>query len=451
MSWAGSSLGSRLLLVFLGLFLLALVLLVAMMSGSIEQAQRQEQLSQLQVQALTAARQLTDYLEEDDDEGASAGLSEWVRAFQADTGLEVGVLGRRGELLAGAPGISLEPGEWRLADGRYYVAAPVQDGHHLLGTVRLGLPVERAQNVSRKLIATLLLSCGVALVAAWLAALWLVRRLVGPLKQLEQAALAAAGGRLDTAIEVRGQDELASLARAFRTMLEQIGRSMERQRRFIADASHELRTPLTSLKLRSEALLTGGLEDPAVGRRYLEEIDAEVDRLGRLADHLLDLSRLDRPRDPVPPLDPLPTLRGLGERARPRAEQGGQTLTLSLPDSLPALRIAPEELDPMVGNLLDNALKFTPAGGVVTLRAAHEGPFVAIEVTDSGPGIASEDLPHVFESFYRADRSRRRGARAGTGLGLAIVRQLAQSVGGRVEAFSESGRGSRFRLELPAS
>ncbi len=467
MSWSADSLGSRILLVFLGLFTGALGFLFWQMAGAIEQSQRQGQLSQLQLQALMATRVLEDplsgYRHEEDHDDEEHGrdrldrgrLESWARNYAADTGLTVAVLGPRGELLTGlgagdpdrdAELVSARQGErgHRQANGLLYVAAPVHDGHHLLGYVRLAAVPERT--MSRQLTSRLLLTCAVALVGAVLAALWLIGRLVGPLRKLEQAALAAAEGRLDQPIEVRGRDELASLSRAFRRMLEQISLAMERQRRFIADASHELRTPLTSLKLRSEALLTGGLEDPAVARPYLKEIDREVDRLSRLANHLLDLSRLQH-RRPAPPTDPLPTLRALAERAARTAEQARVRLSVELPDELPALAVAPEELEQMVGNLLDNALKYTPADGTVGLRCAREGAVVSLEVSDSGPGIAPEDLAHVFESFYRADRARRR--EGGTGLGLAIVHQLAVSLGGRVEARSQPGQGARFRLELP--
>jgi two-component system phosphate regulon sensor histidine kinase PhoR len=231
---------------------------------------------------------------------------------------------------------------------------------------------------------------------------------------------------------------------------------MAQQRLFIANASHELRTPLTNIKLRSEALLGGASEDPAVAGRYLAEIDREADRLGQLASELLDLSRLEENRalqKAMEPVDLLPLLRAVADATVLRASQAGLTLHVDLPPALPLLTVWPEQMEAVLVNLLDNAIKFTPAGGQVSLSAEARGQSCRIQVADSGPGIPAEDLPYVFERFYRVDKARSRSdtqpGSSGAGLGLAIVKALLKQNDGQVTAASQPGQGTVFTIELP--
>ncbi|SRR5579884_304915 len=219
---------------------------------------------------------------------------------------------------------------------------------------------------------------------------------------------------------------------------------------FVANVSHELRTPLAALRTLAEALLDGAAGDREVGPRFLNQIVAEVDRLTLLVNDLLDLSAIESGRAKME-MAPVP----LGEMAedvaakfRPVADRRRIALRLE-PPAGPLLAWGDRErLAQAVANLVDNAVKYTPDGGTVTVSVEGRGDLVAVAVADTGIGIAPEHLPRIFERFYRVDRSRSR-ALGGTGLGLSIVKHIATSHGGRVEVESTEGRGSRFTLLLP--
>ncbi len=337
---------------------------------------------------------------------------------------------------------------------RLYAAAPIQQGNALLGIVQISRPTSEIMkaiwNVEFKLLAAGL----VALIVSVILGLWISRRLVRPVNELEAAAIATAGGDFHYQIEITRSDELGALALAFNHMVNELRRMIEQQRAFVADASHELRTPLTNIKLRSEALLSYGDVEPEMTRRYLVEIDSEADRLARLATDLLDLSRLEQPRQPLRPeqsIEVRPMVRSVTEMMQLRAQQKNVRLRTNLSDDLPPLRIHPEHLEAILVNLIDNAIKYTPAGGEVLVATDMIGDEVRLSVQDSGPGIPNADLPHIFDPFYRVDkaRSRRRGAQdeigSGAGLGLSIVKTLVEQNEGRIEVETRA-EGSKFSV-----
>ncbi|MCC9077472.1 HAMP domain-containing protein [Litorilinea aerophila] len=339
-----------------------------------------------------------------------------------------------------------------------YVAAPIQLGSEILGIVRLSRPMSQVTDRIRALLLSLVLTGLLALAAMTGIGFWLGRRLVHPLQAIEEAALAVAQGDLTRQAPVETDDELGAVAKAFNTMVRELREMMEQQKAFIANASHELRTPLTNIKLRSEALLGGAKDDPAVADRYLLEIDREVDRLARLANTLLDLSRLEAgtETDAAPEvIDVAPLLHSVGETMQGRAAQADLHLDLAIPPKL-EMQVWPEHLETILINLVDNAIKYTPAGGQIRLRAWTRGAYCRIEVQDTGPGIDRENLPHIFDRFYRVDKARSRrdgywGAGSGAGLGLSIVKTLVTRNGGKVWAESQPGAGTTFIVEFPNS
>ena len=228
-------------------------------------------------------------------------------------------------------------------------------------------------------------------------------------------------------------------------------RRLETVRRdFIANLSHELRTPLAGLKVLVETLLDLGSARTTDAARLLQRMDEQVDYLARLVQDLLDLSRLEAgpARLQLQPLPPAQVL-ALAERLRPQAERKGVALEIRPPAArLPAVLADPDRIAQVVGNLVHNAIKFTPPGGRVTLWAETDGEGVRFVVADTGMGIAAEDLPRVFERFYKGDRSRRS---QGSGLGLAIAKHLVEAHGGRIGVESRLGQGSRFWFWLPAA
>ncbi|MDP2673346.1 MAG: ATP-binding protein [Dehalococcoidia bacterium] len=222
------------------------------------------------------------------------------------------------------------------------------------------------------------------------------------------------------------------------------------RRDFVANVSHELRTPLASVKSVIETLQGGALEDEATAREFLARADAEIDRLVQMVEELLELSRIESGEVPFDqqPVEMGNVLAEAVERLWPQAERQGLKLTLDVSPDLPPVVGDAERLGRVAVNLLQNAIKFTPAGGSIRVSVALAGGDVTVKVSDTGTGIAPEDLPRVFERFYKADRSR---GSIGTGLGLAVVRHTVEAHGGSVSAESEPGRGSTFSFSIPAA
>jgi two-component system phosphate regulon sensor histidine kinase PhoR len=226
----------------------------------------------------------------------------------------------------------------------------------------------------------------------------------------------------------------------------------ELRREFVANVSHELRTPLTLIRGYVETLQDDRLADPARAREFLSVIHRNTLLLSNVVENLLDLSRLESPEG-LPRrsrVDPGSLVRSVAELRRPAADQRRQSLEVEASQPLPAVLGDPDYLERAIANLLDNAIKYTPEGGRILVTAARRGSDILIEVKDTGIGIPEADLPRIFERFYRVDKSRSR-AMGGTGLGLAIVKHVVQAHGGAVEVASEVGKGSTFRIVLPAT
>ena len=228
--------------------------------------------------------------------------------------------------------------------------------------------------------------------------------------------------------------------------LTEVQRAEHTRRDFVANVSHELRTPLASIKAVLETLQAGAGADPAIARDFTARAEAEVDRIVQLVEELLELSRVE---SGVPlAMAPVALAEVIGravDRLRPQAEALGVELVVNA-EPLPPVSGDATRLERVVLNLVDNALKFTPAGGRVEVRAGAAAAVAWVEVRDTGPGIDPRDLPRVFERFFKADYSRQA---AGSGLGLALVKHTIEAHGGAVSAESSPGRGSTFRFTLP--
>lgn len=226
-------------------------------------------------------------------------------------------------------------------------------------------------------------------------------------------------------------------------------RRLETVRRdFISNLSHELRTPLASLKALTETLQDGALNDPPAAQRFLAQIQTEVDALSQMAAELLQLSRIESGQVALnlQSVSPAQLLHSAADRMRLQAERAGLSLNVDCPPDLPAVRADPQRIEQVLVNLLHNAVKFTPSGGEIVLSAQVEGGAVRLSVRDTGVGIPADDMPRIFERFYKADRARSGG---GTGLGLAIARHIVEAHGGRIWVESEEGKGSVFHFSLP--
>ncbi|WP_019631613.1 sensor histidine kinase [Actinomadura atramentaria] len=274
----------------------------------------------------------------------------------------------------------------------------------------------------------------------------LAARLVRPIRALTAAAQRMRDG--DAAARVRGGDgEIGRLGAAFNDMSEHLARAERQRREMISDVSHELRTPLSNVRGWLEATHDGVAElDDALTASLIEEIlllQHIVDDLQQLA--LADAGRLRLHPEPVAVAD---LLDQVATAHRAQADAAGLTLTVSVEDD-PEAFADPVRLRQAVGNLTANAIRFTPAGGTVALRARADGGDVLVAVADTGVGIDADALPHVFDRFWRAEKSRNRRT-GGSGLGLAIVQTLAEAQGGAVTASSTPGEGTTFTLRLPS-
>jgi two-component system OmpR family sensor kinase len=291
------------------------------------------------------------------------------------------------------------------------------------------------------------LGAGVLAVAL---SLLLTRQVVRPLSALAASSRRLAAGDLAHRVEVKSRDEFGDVARAFNAMAESLERDEVARRHLLADVAHELRTPLTVIEGTADGILDGVLEP---NPEQIGIIKEEAGLLAKLVADLRDLSlaeagqlRLDRqPQD-------LAEVVGRAVRGfEPEARRRGQTLELVVDGPLPPVPVDADRLAQAIGNLVSNAVRHTPSGGRISVsvgRDPADARRALVQVADSGEGIAAEDLPHVFERFYRADKSRSRRS-GGSGLGLAIVKQMVEAHGGQVWAQSEQGRGSSFSIALP--
>ena len=275
-------------------------------------------------------------------------------------------------------------------------------------------------------------------VAAALAA-FVATAVLRPVRRLTTAAeTVAATGNLAERVETGGDDELGRLATRFNSMLAALEESVGRQRRLVADASHELRTPLTAARTNVDLVREGKLPEEEV-RRALDEASVELDSLTSLVSDLVELARGEERKLRLEDVALDDLVSSAVERAKSRAPSA--TFVTSLAPV--HVRVDPVLVERAVGNLLDNAVKYSPPGVPIEV-SVRDGEVV---VADHGPGIAAEDLPRIFDRFYRAATAR---AKPGAGLGLAIVREAAEAHGG--QATAESGAdGARFRLVLPAA
>ncbi len=285
----------------------------------------------------------------------------------------------------------------------------------------------------------------VAVLASVGLAIVLARMLARPLNEIGGAARRIADGDYAARVPREGPEELASLADSFNQMAASLERQESMRRDFIANAAHELRTPLTNLQGYLEALRDGVI---SADRATYVSLHEEADRLVRLSRSLDALAEGDAGSSPptLTELDLATAVRSAIELAAPAIERAGLRLETDIPSPLPA-RADPDRLAQVLANLLSNAVRYTPAGGSITVRAERRPADVLISVVNTGDGIPPEDLDRVFERFYRVEKSRDR-ARGGAGIGLAIVKQLVEQGGGRVGAESRDGL-TRFWFSLP--
>lgn len=288
-----------------------------------------------------------------------------------------------------------------------------------------------------------------AMFAALVLSVFFSRSVISPVHAMSLATQRIADGRYDERLQVNGNDELAQLAAYFNQMAEKLNEVESMRRRLIGDVSHELRTPLTAIKGSMEGLMDGIL--PATDETY-QQVLAEAERLNRLVNDLQELSRVEARAYQlnIRPVDASALVRTVTKRLSPHAELKRITLDFELQPDLLHVLADEDRAVQVLTNLTGNALQYTPEGGRVTISAKRISNEIEFSIRDTGIGIPPEHLSHIFDRFYRVDKSRSRQAGGGSGIGLTIARSLIEAHGGRiwVESAGE-GLGSTFNFTLP--
>lgn len=469
------SLKGRLIVTYLFLLLLSVGGLAGWMAPQLRKYAEEQFEHELEIEAHLAAIVLREQIEDVIDGKAKADslsdlLDTYASAFNSQlrmTVLNANLLvlastdprvltereDRHPELLAAAnrqEQHDIRPDEYS-GEERIFAAAPViNDDESAIAFIQVSFPTAPLRTDVHRTWATLFGVVAVVALGTLGTSLWLAQQVAAPLEGLTMLAHRLASGDLKGRAPLDGPQEVRQLTKAFNEMAERLEQMLQRQRDFVANAAHELRSPLTSMRLRLELILTQMQDDPQAQRRYLEQILEELDRLRKMADQLLMLSSLEQGnRLPPVPTDLAPLLYELSEEMMPIFRAREQKLILEVPSHLPKVLVNAEQVRIIVRNLLDNAAKYTQNGGQIEMKAEAQEGHLVIAVQDNGPGISDETLPHIFERFYRGDRSRSRTAESGSGLGLALVKELVTINGGTIEVRSVPGKGSTFIVRFP--
>jgi len=334
-----------------------------------------------------------------------------------------------------------------------YVVLPVTDAGDEVGSVLVAAQLSAVTFGPADLLRSMVLVVPIILLASGVLGWFLAGRAMRPVEQLMDEVEEVTDGRSlhrRVAVPASG-DELSRLAVTLNAMLSRLEASFAQLRRFTADASHELKTPLMVLRVGVERALV----HPGTPGEVLESLDVtleQLNQLNELVDSLLTLARADEGRAPLSleQRDLCALVMDVGETAEMLGEQHGLRVDLAVPEHPVTLAVDPHRMHQLLLNLVTNAVKYTPAGGSVGIALEETAGEARITVRDTGIGIASVDLPHIFDRFWRADPARSRtGDRPGTGLGLAITKWIAEAHGGTISVHSRPGRGSSFVVSLP--
>lgn len=323
---------------------------------------------------------------------------------------------------------------------------PLKQNGQVIGHVQLASSLEETQQELRRLTQALLTLIPLALLVTGVSGMFLTAGIITPVRRMAQAARKIGAANLSDRLPVQGRDEFADLARTFNALLQRLDQAFQQERRFIADASHELRTPLTAI-LAHTSLSLQGERAPSDYRRALEGTQRAAVVMNRIVQDLLLLARLDRGKEGLA-LEPV-SLQSVLEAAAEMVGGYAQA-SIDLQEVNSDWQVCGDfdHLVRLFANLLDNAARYTPAEGHITLSARRDDGRVHVAVADTGAGIAPEHLPLLTERFYRVDAARSRG-QGGTGLGLAICKSIVDAHAGSLDIESAPGRGTTVTVTLP--
>ncbi len=455
---------ARLLVAYLGILILGFVALAVVAGGQISSAARQDYEQRLVNEMRLIAQGLASYLRDSTLDADPTALTELLSSYETDVGGALVLLSfnsrdrRPMPMMLDLPEIetalrgSIAVVQRLDENGRDSLFTAIAIGDMRGGLIaQLSVPIANLQRLVLERWTVLGLIFAIVTTVAIAAALWVSRTIIQPLYILRQSALRLSKGDLSHRVARIGRDEIGDVARAFNDMAGQLQSMLEEQRAFASNTSHELRTPLTTIRLRIEALRYDTSLDPETAQTYIREIDEEVLRLAALIDDLTLLSRFDAGRAELgaTEIDLVRFASSLQQQLSPQAAARSITFSVSLPPEPLVVSASLTHLTVAFRNLLENAIKYTPAGGKVDLRVSPAAGGASVTIQDNGRGIAAEHLPHVFERFYRADKARSRDV-PGTGLGLALVKSIVEAYGGTVTIESPGlGQGTTAAVFWP--
>ncbi len=459
-----SSLRARLLLAYAGLILFGFTILVLLAGQQISSGTLEDFTSGLENQAQLVARALKEPVEHFfEGESSEAGVQTILQNFANETQVDVLVLDEQGRFLASSTGnheFAMGPEieaalrgnrSTSIRNANAYAAAPILEDGRAIGVVQIAAPLSVTQTLIRQRWLTLAGAVLLLTVVAVIAAYWLANTLTRPLDELRQASLQIAQGDFTQHVPEDQLDEFEAVARAFNQMNTQVESMLEEQRAFASNASHELRTPLTTIRLRSEALRHGTVEGD-LAHQYIVEIDDEAVRLGNLVQDLMLLSRLDAGRLQMgrEEVDSVRLARQLIAEVAEESADRDIAVVLEAPESARWVRAGQGHMSIVFRNLLTNALKYTPAGGRIVWHISEDPDAIVHTIRDNGQGIAPDDLDHLFERFYRGDKSRSRDV-PGVGLGLSLSKLIVEFYGGTIWLESDGlQQGTTAHVRWPA-
>ena len=414
---------------------------------------------QLDREMLSAARTTAAIINSDirnlDNLGPGLGTSQELLAVTTSTGettqagkQSLALVPEAGEIAVARMQHGHRARSVKLEDGQQYrlVSVPVRArdraGRSQSYAILYARPLTSLGTTLNSLWLVIALSGLAGIVATTLTALWMAQTALAPVRRLSTAVKNVTQTDQLNPIRIYGRDDLGELTRSFNLMLKSLQTSREQQRQLIADAGHELRTPLTSMRTNIELLVAddkSGMLPEGARSEILDDVSAQLGEFSALVGDLVALTRDDHLQRQPERLD----MSEVVEAALARAARRGPGITFHTSlEPVPILGDA-STLERAITNLLDNAVKFSPSDGEIWVELTSAG---VLTIVDSGPGIAEEDLPHIFDRFYRSDRARNT---PGTGLGLAIVTHTVEAHGGSVRAGNQQGAGAKFTMRLP--
>lgn len=331
-------------------------------------------------------------------------------------------------------------------------AIPIKEGSQITGVIYLSQSLSEVDRFFGEITSSLItLSIVASMLFALLSAL-ISRIFTAPLLKLTQATGEIAQGNFSQTVSVHGHDEIAMLGESFNAMIKQLALVEEKRRMFVSDASHELKTPLATLKLLSESILQTPDPDPAMVKEFLEDMSNEVDRLTRIVERLLNLTKNDSQSSSaqLETVDLTKLIVKIVKKLMPLAREKSIKLTFSYDTQKPhtEMMLDRDKIYEAIYNIVDNSIKYTDNGGNVRIALLSNISKTTIEIEDNGIGIPKDDTAAIFDRFYRVDKARARET-GGTGLGLSIAQDAVTMHGGHIEVISEEGEGSKFIIILP--